>query len=92
MADMMARYEVANPKALRRLVAAGTQLRNWPREVMQAGWRAAHELYDDTAAQNPRFRKMWESYRRFRDEQYQWFRVVENSYENFAYPAAAVRG
>jgi TRAP-type mannitol/chloroaromatic compound transport system substrate-binding protein len=89
MADMMARYEVANPQALRRLVAGGTQLRAFPREVMQAGWRATHELYDETATQNPRFRKMWESYRRFRDEQYQWFRVVENSYENFAYTAAA---
>ncbi len=90
--DMMARYDEANPKALRRLVAGGTQLRVWPREVMQAAWRATHELYDETASQNPRFRRLWESYRRFRDEQYQWFRVAENTYENFAYPAAAARG
>lgn len=54
--------------------------------------RAAHGLQHETAAQDPRFSKMRESYRRFRDEQHQWFRVVENSFENFAYAAAAARG
>ena len=89
--DMLAKYDDANPKALRRLVAAGTQLRIWPREIMQAGWKAANELYEETASQNPRFRKVWESYKRFRDEQFQWFRVTENTYENFAFAAAAPR-
>ena len=89
--DMMAKYDEANPKALRRLVASGTQLRGWPREIMQAAWRASNELYDETAAQNPRFRKMWSSLKPFRDEEYQWFRVAENNYENFAFAAAAAQ-
>mgnify|MGYP002621826119 CR=1 FL=1 len=87
--DLPARYDAANPLAMRRLVAAGAQLRVWPREVMQAAWRAAHELYEETGAQNPRFKRIWESYRSWRDDQYQWFRVAENSFENFAYAAAA---
>ena len=69
----------------------GAQLRAWPREILQASWCATHELYEDTAAQNPRFRKMWTSYKAFRDEQFQWFRVAENAYENFAFAAAAQR-
>jgi TRAP-type mannitol/chloroaromatic compound transport system substrate-binding protein len=89
---MAARYDDQNPKALRRLIAAGTVLRVWPREIMQAGWKAANELYEETASQNPRFRKLWASYKPYRDEQFQWFRVAENTYENFAFPAAAVRG
>jgi TRAP-type mannitol/chloroaromatic compound transport system substrate-binding protein len=89
--DMLSRYDNMNPEALRRLVAGGTQLRVWPRVIMQAAWRASHELYEETSAQNPRFRKVWESMRRHRDEQYQWFRIAENTYENFAY-AAAQRG
>ena len=89
--EMAARYDEANPKALRRLLAGGAQLRAWPREILQAAWRATHELYEDTAAQNPRFRKMWTSYKAFRDEQFQWFRVAENAYENFAFAAAAQR-
>jgi TRAP-type mannitol/chloroaromatic compound transport system substrate-binding protein len=87
--DMASRYDEANPKALRRLIAGGAQLRVWPREIMQAGWRASNELYEETAAQNPRFRELWASYKAFRDEQFQWFRVAENSYENFAFAAAA---
>jgi TRAP-type mannitol/chloroaromatic compound transport system substrate-binding protein len=89
--EMPARYDHLNPQALRRLVAAGAQLRFWPREILQAAWRAAHEVYEDTASRNPRFKKIWESYRAFRDESYQWFRVVENSFDNFAFPAAAAR-
>jgi TRAP-type mannitol/chloroaromatic compound transport system substrate-binding protein len=34
---------------------------------------------------------MWTSYKAFRDEQFQWFRVAENAYENFAFAAAAQR-
>ena len=87
--ETMARYDHLNPQALRRLVAAGAQLRFWPRDVMQAAWRAAHEVYEETGARNARFKKVWESYRPYRDEQYQWFRVSENSFDNFAFPAAA---
>lgn len=87
--EMMARYDEGNPKALRRLVAAGAQLRGWPREILNAAWKASGELYEETSAQNPRFRKMWTSYKAFRDDQFQWFRVAENTYENFAFGAAA---
>ncbi len=89
--EMLSRYDDQNPKALRRLIAAGAQLRIWPREVMQAGWRAAHELYDETAAKDARFRRIYENWRAYRDEQYQWFRVAEHTYESFAFAAAASR-
>jgi TRAP-type mannitol/chloroaromatic compound transport system substrate-binding protein len=89
--DMLARYDHLNPQALRRLVAAGAQLRFWPREILQAAWREAHGLYEEMAGRNERFRRIWTAYRTYRDEQYQWFRVAENSYDNFAFPAAAQR-
>ncbi|HYZ34618.1 MAG TPA: TRAP transporter substrate-binding protein [Crenalkalicoccus sp.] len=83
--ETMAKYDVQNPQALKRLVAGGTQLRAFPREVLQACYKAAHELYEETAAQNPRFKRIYEPFRQFRDVQYQWFRVSENSFENFVY-------
>lgn len=89
--DMLARYDHLNPQALRRLVAAGAQLRFWPREVLQAAWREAHGLYEEMGSRNERFRRIWTAYRAYRDEQYQWFRVAENSFDNFAFPAAAQR-
>ncbi|MFC7553856.1 ABC transporter substrate-binding protein [Pseudoroseomonas wenyumeiae] len=87
-AEMIARYDAGNPNALRRLIAAGTQLRPWPREVMAAAWKATHALYDEASDKNPLFKKTWESYRKFRDDEYAWFRVAENSYDNFAFTAA----
>ena len=58
--DMSAKYDAVNPPALRRLVASGVQLRPFPREIMLASWRAANEVFDETAAANARFRKVYE--------------------------------
>ena len=90
-ADMLARYDHLNPQALRRLVVAGAQLRFWPRDIMQAAWKEAHALYEEMGAKNPRFGKIWASYKAYRDEEYQWFRVAESSFDNFAFPEAARR-
>ncbi|WP_376098052.1 TRAP transporter substrate-binding protein [Roseomonas sp. CCTCC AB2023176] len=87
-AEMVARYDVANPQALRRLIAAGTQLRFWPRPILEAAWRATNEVYEEIGARNERFKRIWEGYRRFRDEVYTWHRVSENSFDNFAFTAS----
>ncbi len=84
---MLAKYDAVNPAALRRLVAGGTQLRPFSRDLMQACWKAAHELYDETSAANPRFKKVYESWRPFRTDQFQWFRVAENTFDNFVFTA-----
>jgi len=81
--DMMAKYDSVNPAALRRLVAAGVQLRPFPREIMQASWKAANELFDETSASNPRFKKVYENWRKFRDEDILWFRVCEQPFDQF---------
>jgi TRAP-type mannitol/chloroaromatic compound transport system substrate-binding protein len=82
-ADMLARYDVGNPKALRRLVAAGVQLRPFSREILNAAWKAANEVYAETAEKNPRFRKVYEPWKAFRDEQVLWFRVAEQNFDAF---------
>jgi TRAP-type mannitol/chloroaromatic compound transport system, periplasmic component len=46
---MMAKYDTRNPEALRRLVAAGVQLRQFPRPVLDACYKAAFETYDELA-------------------------------------------
>ena len=89
--EMVAKYDAANPAALRRLIAAGTELRAFPNDVMQALWNASHEVYEEISARDPRFKKIWTSYRAFRDEQFSWFRVLETTYDNFAQRASARR-
>ena len=49
---MMAKYDAQNPPALRRLVAGGTQLRPFPKPIMDACYKAAMELYAETSAKN----------------------------------------
>ncbi len=87
-ADMIARYDYLNPQALRRLIAGGTQLRPWPRDIMAAAWKASHELYAELSDRNPRFKKVWDAYRPYRDDLYTWFRVAEASFDSFAFTAA----
>ena len=78
-----AKYDVLNPQALRRLIAGGTQLRPYPRDVLQALYRGAQELYAELGEQNPRFKRIWQHWDRFRLDQIQWFRVAEDSMANF---------
>ena len=77
------KYDAANPKALRELVAGGTKLSPFPQPVLEACFNAANELYTATAAANPRFKKVYEHWSAFRREQVLWFRVAENTFDNF---------
>ncbi|WP_434613607.1 TRAP transporter substrate-binding protein [Azospirillum sp. B2RO_4] len=88
---MNAKYDAENPAALKRLVGGGAQLRPFPRDVMEACYKAAIELYDETAKSNPKFAKIYEQWKKFRDDEYLWFRVAENSFDNFAFTAGLKR-
>ena len=45
---------------------------------------------EETAARNPRLRKVLDSYRRYRDEEYVRFRVAGKFFDNFAFTAAQI--
>ncbi|HYD98488.1 MAG TPA: TRAP transporter substrate-binding protein [Alphaproteobacteria bacterium] len=90
--DMNAKYDAENPAALRRLVAGGAVLRPFPRPVMEACYQAANELYDETSKNNPKFAKIYEQWKKFRDDENLWFRVGENTYDNFIFTAGQKKG
>ena len=83
--EMCARYDAKNPLALRQLIASGTQLRPFPKDVMEVCYKAAMEYYAETSAKNPDFKKIYDDYKAFTDEQNSWFRVAEGSYSNFMF-------
>ncbi len=83
--DMQARYDALNPQALRKLIAEGARVAALPRDVLQASFKAAHEVYAEVSAKNQNWSKMWADYSRFRGEQYQWFNYAERSYDNFMF-------
>ncbi|MBI1244164.1 MAG: ABC transporter substrate-binding protein [Alphaproteobacteria bacterium] len=80
---MQARYDAVNPAALRRLVAGGTKLRAFSPNVMKACLQAANEVYEETSAKNPLFKKIYTSWRTFRNNQVDWFKVAEFRFDSF---------
>ncbi len=86
---MLARYDAKNPEALRRLVAGGTQLRAFPRPVLEACLKAANELYGELAQKSKHFSRIYGGWLKFRTDQFLWFRVAESGYDNFVFSAAA---
>ncbi len=82
---MTADYDTKNPAALNRLLKSGAQLRAYPREVLDAGYEAAEELYAAEMAKNPTFKKIFEQWNRFRSDQANWFRVAENAMATYVH-------
>ena len=80
---MMAKYDQANPAALRRLLAGGTKLRPFSQEIMLACFKAAKELHSEVSAGNADFKKVYESLGAFSSNGYSWFQVAEVGYDNF---------
>jgi TRAP-type mannitol/chloroaromatic compound transport system substrate-binding protein len=80
---MQSRYDALNPAALKRLVGGGSQLRPMPRPVMDAAFKAANELYADLSAKNANWKKVYEDWVKFRNDQVLWFRVAEREFDSF---------
>ncbi len=87
--DMLAKYDARNPAALRRLLGAGTQLRPFSQEILEAAYKAANEVYDEVSGKNADFKKIYESVRGFRNEEYLWFQVAEYAFDTFMIRARA---
>jgi len=80
---VMAKYDMVNPPALRRLLANGTKLHGFSPPIMDACFKAAKELHSEIAATNESFRKVYDSMTNFSNNAYQWFQVAEIGYDNF---------
>ncbi len=90
--NMQALYDVKNTAAIRSLVGKGVQLRPLPRDVLDAAYKAAFEIYEGLAASNPAWGKIYPGWKKFREESFEWFRVAEFSYDSYNYAAQAAGG
>lgn len=82
---MQAQYDARNPAALERLLAAGVELRAFPPDVMTAAQRETDAWLEEHAAADPRFRRVYEPWRAFRDRSFAWFATTERAYADFAF-------
>lgn len=80
--EMMAEYDYKNPTALRSLVENGTQLRAFPRDVLDASYEAGLELYSELDA-DPDWKKIYDSMMAFQVDHFLWKQVAETSYASF---------
>jgi len=81
----LARYDVDNPQALRRLVSNGAQLRPFSNEILEACNKAATQLCEEFAAKNAKWKKIYEPWRKFLVEEHSWFKVEEYRFDDFMY-------
>ncbi|MGC8967203.1 MAG: ABC transporter substrate-binding protein, partial [Thermus sp.] len=46
----------------------------------------AFDWYEEEAAKDATYKKVYTAWKKFREEQYRWFAVAELGYEQFAFP------
>ena len=81
--DMTAKYDAFNPIALKRLVAAKTQLKAFPKEIMDAGYKASMEVFAEHEAKSPEFKTIHQDMRAFQRDQLLWARYSELRFDNY---------
>jgi TRAP-type mannitol/chloroaromatic compound transport system substrate-binding protein len=79
----MARYDARNPAALKKLVAGGTKLFRFPKDVMDASFKASQDLYSEISGKNPSFKKIYDDYSAYRRDANLWFRFSEAAFDDF---------
>lgn len=81
---LQTRYSVENPKALRRLIGQGAQLKALPPDVLAELAKSARELYAELSEKNADFKRMYDSYIAFGSDHYFWWQVAEYSFDSIA--------
>jgi len=76
--DMMAKYDFQNPQALQRLVKNGVKLHGFSTEIMKAATRRCSRCTEE-AEKNPSWKKIYEPWKKFREDEFLWHRVAEQT-------------
>ncbi|MFY9684197.1 MAG: ABC transporter substrate-binding protein [Pseudolabrys sp.] len=79
----LSKYDAVNPPALRRLLTNGALLRPFPQPVLEACYKAAHEVFEGHAKSNAHFKKLYDSVLSFRSDSFAWLQVAELGFDSF---------
>ncbi|MCX5496858.1 TRAP transporter substrate-binding protein [Kaistia dalseonensis] len=80
---MLAKYDIENPKALIRLHAQGAKVLPFSVEILTASFNAAEEVYKETSAKNPKFKKVYDSLVAYRGEADLWQQYADGTFDRF---------
>lgn len=81
--NMLAKYDMKNPTALKELVGEGAQLRSFNEEILTAAYQASNEVYAELSAQNESFKTQYEAMLAFRDDWYLYQQTAEYTFDTF---------
>ena len=81
--NMLAKYDMKNPTALKELYANGAQLRPFSEEILTAAFQAANEVYAEVSAENEDFKRMYEAVLPYRDDWYLYAQTAEYTFDTF---------
>jgi TRAP-type mannitol/chloroaromatic compound transport system substrate-binding protein len=80
---MQAMYDARNPGALARLMKNGVKLRTFSKSILDACYEAAQEVIEEEASKNAKFKKVLEPWRRFHQDQNNWYSVAETPVQTY---------
>ena len=78
-----AKYDARNPAALKELVSTGTKLHRFPKDVMEGAFKASQDVYTELNDTNPRWKKVFADWSKFRADEHLWFRFSEAAFDDF---------
>ena len=81
--NMMAKYDARNPAALKRLVGGGAKLFRFPKDMMDAAFKASNDIYSDLNDKNPAWKKIYADFSAYRRDANLWFRFTEAGFDDF---------
>ena len=80
---MLMKYDSGNTEPMRRMMAAGMELKPFSREIMDAAYKASQELYDELSAKSAHFKRVYDNWSKFRTEAHLWFSINETRMDLF---------
>lgn len=84
-------YDSKNGQGLRELLQAGTQVRFFSKEILDASYDAAFQVYEELKGKSPAFAKIYPSWRKHLDDVELYYRVGDSSFDNYV-QSRRVRG
>ncbi|MBL8442982.1 MAG: TRAP transporter substrate-binding protein [Zoogloeaceae bacterium] len=80
---MQARYDARNPTALKQLIGEGAKVSRFPKEVMDAAFKASREVYAELNEKNPNWKKIYADYSKFQADQIRWNSLPDGSFDQY---------
>ncbi len=81
--SMFSKYNFLNQDALIRLIEGGTKFVEYPQEVMIEAQKVSQEIFESNSANNSSFKQIYQQWKTFKENAFNWNNINELSYANF---------